>query len=364
MSDTGNQDLALEVRRLEAALSAATAEQAASAERVQLAAHRVKHLEAVLETVPVGVVLADANGRIIHGNSHVEEMVRHPVLHSSDVDSYREWIAYHADGRRVESAEYPLSRVIKDGEERSEIDVHYERGDGTRFWMRIIGEPVRGADGQLIGATVALIDIDRERQLQSAQEILIGELNHRVKNAFAVVKSIVSQSLRKLSVQRGLRETIDRRLDAYSRAHAKLIGTTWEHAPIGEVAADILQPIAGDRVRITGPVVEVPSRQALAFSMAFYELATNAVKYGALSTPEGWVELSWKLEREATRSEIEMQWTEHGGPTPVATDEQGFGSFIIGRALQMETGGSVHSAYPASGFEWSLRMPVETTGET
>ncbi|MFQ6550530.1 HWE histidine kinase domain-containing protein [Aestuariibius sp. 2305UL40-4] len=355
-----------EIVALQEQLATQAAAREADAVVARQAAHRLNLFEAMMETVPIGVVLADAKGRIVHGNSHVEEMVRHPVLHSEDVDSYGEWVSFHADGHRVESREYPLSRVIRDGEERSEIDVHYQRGDGTRFWMRIIGEPVRNGDGDLIGATVALIDIDKERQLQDQQKILIAELNHRVKNAFTVVKSIVGQSLRGEHVPEGLRATLDDRLDAYSRAHAKLIGTAWDRAPLGRVAADIVRRIAGDRVRIEGPEIEVPSRQALAFSMAFYELATNALKYGSLSVPEGTVDLAWCLDGPEDAQTIAITWTEHGGPAPVEPSRKGFGSFIVGRALAMETGGQVKTTYPAEGFAWRLDMPapVETKEET
>ena len=349
-------DLKSEIARLQEALAAKSAERRAQTNRLLL-------LEAMMETVPVGLVLTDGSGRIVHGNSHVEKMVRHPVLYSADVDSYGEWVSYHEDGRRVESHEYPLSRVIRDNEERSELDVHYQRGDGTRFWMRIIGAPVHNGAGERIGATVALIDIDEERRLRRAQSILIAELNHRVKNAFSVVKSIVSQSLRKVSVREGLRETIDRRLDAYARAHAKLIGTEWNHAPIGAIADDVLRPIAGSRVRLEGPEFEVPSRQGLAFSMAFYELATNAVKYGALSVPEGRVTLTWELKQDEGHSVLEMKWSEKGGPAPVEPEERGFGSFITGRALQMETGGTVHSEYAQGGYEWHLQMPIQDKEE-
>lgn len=361
--DSEQGKLDSELVRLQEALAKASAQRNTDAEVALQAAQRLHLLESVMETVPVGIVITDASGKIVHGNSRVQEMVRHPVLHSEDADSYGEWVSFHQDGRRVESHEYPLSKVIRDGANRAELDVHYQRGDGTRFWMRIIGEPVLNNADERIGATVALIDIDEERQLRAAQSILIAELNHRVKNAFSVVKSIVSQSLRKVSVQHGLRETIDRRLDAYAGAHAKLIGTAWDHAPIAAIAEGILNPIGGGRVHLDGPQVEVPSRQALAFSMAFYELATNAVKYGALSVPDGSVDLTWELLSESEHSFLEMKWIERGGPVPSEPEEKGFGSFITGRALQMETTGSVRSAYPVEGYEWHLRMPIETQNQ-
>ena len=359
MPDRSKEELRGEIVRLQQELAGQTAQRAADAAIARQAAHRLNLYEAMMETVPIGVVLSDPKGRIIHGNSHVETMVRHPVLHSEDVDSYGEWVSFHADGRRVESHEYPLSRVIRDGEVRSELDVHYQRGDGTRFWMRIIGEPVRNKAGDLIGATVALIDIDKEFQLQAQQQVLIAELNHRVKNAFTVVKSIVGQSLRGAHLPDALRATLDDRLEAYATAHAKLIGTAWDHAPLGEVASDIVVEIAGDRVRMDGPVVDLPSRQALAFSMAFYELATNAVKYGALSTPKGVVDLNWRIETVEDGDRLVVCWSERGGPPTEEPLRKGFGSFIIGRALAAETGGNIDASYSREGFAWRLDMPLQ-----
>lgn len=348
-------EMAAELVHLQGALAAKEAQAAGHGSGAT--SNRLTFLEAMMETVPVGVVMADDTGKIIYGNSHVEMMVRHPVIHSEDAEDYGDWVSFHEDGSRVESHEYPLSRVIRDGEAHAEIDVHYQRGDGTMFWMRIIGRPVIDANGTRIGASVALIDIDEERRLREAQNILIAELNHRVKNAFSVVKSIVSQSLRKMSIQRGLRETIDQRLNAYAMAHSKLVGTKWDRADIGAVAADVLDPIGHGRIIQSGPQIEVPSRQALSFSMAFYELATNAMKYGALSVPDGCVNLTWEQSDTADGSVIELHWIETGGPAAEKPDETGFGSFITGRALQMETGGEITSDFGPQGFNWHLRMP-------
>ncbi|MEM7497145.1 MAG: HWE histidine kinase domain-containing protein [Pseudomonadota bacterium] len=356
-------ELRCEVQRLEGLLAKSMAERDRATEFSRMAAQRLSMLEAVLDVVPVGVVLADADGKIILGNSRVESMLRHPVLHSKDVDSYQEWMAFDENGRRIESHEYPLSRVIRDGEEHAEIDVHYQRGDGTRFWLRAIGGPVRSEEGALIGAAVALLDIDAERQLMAQQAVLIAELNHRVKNAFSVVKSIVSQSLRKMRVEPGLRDTIDRRLDAYANAHATLVGSTWERAPIAAVADDILPNIGGARIAYGGPAIELPSRQALALSMAFYELGTNAVKYGALSVPTGKVALEWSVAPGADDvPTLTITWTESGGPPAEEPKSKGFGSVIIDRALAMETGGTVDISYAPEGFAWRLTMPVQERG--
>ncbi|WP_417670348.1 HWE histidine kinase domain-containing protein [Roseibium sp.] len=361
MPHRSTEELREEIFLLQEALTRTAEERDAKALAARKAEDRLNLLEAVMETVPVGVVLADQNGHIIHGNSHVQKMVRHPVRHSNDYDSYGEWVSFHECGRRVESHEYPLSRVIKDGKDRSELEVHYQRGDGSRFWMRIIGEPVFDPEGTRVGAAVALIDIDEERRLRETQETLIGELDHRVKNAFTVVKSIVSRSL-KMSDQDELRTTIDNRLNAYARAHSKLVGTTWDRACLTEIARDVLLPIAADSIVISGPKYELASRQALAFSMAFYELATNATKYGALSCAQGRVLLNWNIAESVPDAWVEVSWVERDGPPAASPTRSGFGSFITGLALEMETRGKAESDYTRDGFEWRLRMPIEKGG--
>jgi PAS domain S-box-containing protein len=120
-------------------------------------------LDAVLSSAPVGIVIADASGRIIAGNRRAEEIFGHPVLYSRDIGAYTEWVGYHADGRKLQSHEYPLARVIDGGEERPEAEMNYQRGDGRLAWVRIIGAPVRDRAGQLLGAVVTILDIDRQK---------------------------------------------------------------------------------------------------------------------------------------------------------------------------------------------------------
>ena len=358
MTDKNDAQLRQEILDLQNQIALMAADQERDNALASEAANKLNLVEAMLEIVPVGVVLTDPHGKIVMGNNAVEAMLRHPVLFSPDTKSYGEWVSFHPDGTRVQSHEYPVARVIDEGVDHAEIDVHYQRGDGTRLWVRIIGEPVHDKDGNRIGVGVALIDIDREHQLAGQQEVLIGELNHRVKNAFSVVKSIVSRSLRKEDIPDGVRQTIDDRLDAYASAHAKLVGSDWDHARLTSLVEDIVVRIAGDSLYYEGEDVSLPSRQALALSMALYELATNAVKYGALSQPSGKVDLTWRCVKNDDGGELFVDWKEHGGPEAVSPMEKGFGSFIIDRALAMEARGEVNMHYEQSGFEWHLKMPI------
>ena len=307
--------------------------------------------------IPVGVAIADATGKIVFGNDALAKMVGHSVHHSADFNSYAEWESYHPDGRRVESHEYPLAKVLREDIECSELDVHYQRGDGTRFWMKIIAERIFDEQEELAGAIVVTVDINAEVRLQDEQRVMIAELNHRVKNAFTVSQAIVSRILKTSGNDPELINRIDRRLKAYSAAHAKLVGEDWRQVPISEVARDVVVPIVGDRLIMGGDDLIIPARLALSLSMAFYELATNAIKHGSLSSEVGLVELEWKKLSEAGDARWQIRWIERQGPKVSPPASNGFGSFITGRALAMETRGEVDKKYEETGFEWTLTMP-------
>lgn len=363
MPETIISGLREEIQQLQDRLLAMEAQREKDSTDARAAEIHNNLFEAMLDIIPVGVVLSDANGKIILGNAVVEKMVRHPVLNSDGPDAYGEWISHHPDGRRVESCEYPLAKVIAEGAEYSEIDVNYQRGDESTFWMRIIAKPVIDAQNERIGAVVALVDVDRETRLAEQQKILIGELNHRVKNAFSVAKSIVSMSMRKEGLPKEMRETIEQRLDAYARAHSKLVGSEWEHAPLGQIIDDIAINIGGERIKFSGDGVNLASRDALALSMALYELSTNAMKYGALSEEGGLVEIQSELLSVDGASILQLSWHEQNGPLVVDPQEKGFGSFIVDTALAMETGGEVTMKFEPAGFEWHFRLGLSGLAE-
>lgn len=157
-------------------------------------------LEAIIEYAPVGILIAEApSGRIVLGNQRVEEILRHPVLHSRSVDEYGEWVAFHADGRQVEAHEYPLARVLATGEPAGPNEYRYRRGDGTDAWVRIKGTPLKDARGQLAAALVVIDDIDEDVRAQRERERLIRELDLER----ARLRTILTESPAHIAVLRG-----------------------------------------------------------------------------------------------------------------------------------------------------------------
>lgn len=157
--------------RTRAAIARRTAEEELRASEARL--------RAVIDAAPVGLVFANAEGRITGGNARVEEILRHPVLPSANVDAYGEWVSHHADGRRVQGREYPLGQVLA-GKERAELEVLYQRGDGREAWVRFVAAPVRDPGGRTVGGVVASIDIDRERRTEAQLRELNADLERQV----------------------------------------------------------------------------------------------------------------------------------------------------------------------------------------
>jgi two-component system sensor kinase FixL len=186
----------------------------------QVLAAREAQLRTIVETVSVGLLMAELpSGRIVGGNSYAEQLLRHPIIYSPDIHSYDEWVSFHADGTRVRGTEYPLARMVLEGEDNPSIDVNYRRGDGTFAWTRMSGRAVRNAAGEIVGGVVALVDIDEERkardraaeQLESMRNQLIhtsrvsamgtmaSTIAHEINQPLAAVASCIRGTINRLS---------------------------------------------------------------------------------------------------------------------------------------------------------------------
>ena len=196
-------------------------------------------------------------------------------------------------------------------------------------------------------------------QVEADQRVLNEELSHRLKNTFAMVISIASQTLRTVP-ERAPVEAFERRIHALSSAHDVLLRQSWASAPAREVMRAVLANAGhDDRVDLAGPELDLGPRATLSLSLLLHELATNAAKYGALSVPDGRVVVEWQLAGEGEAREVSLDWTERGGPPPtppVSSGRKGFGSRLIRLGL-VGTGG-VDLRYPPSGFQATMRAPL------
>jgi two-component sensor histidine kinase len=213
-------------------------------------------------------------------------------------------------------------------------------------------------------AAIALRMIQSEERLSQAlsiQETLAEEMNHRVKNVFALAESMVRLSARSAVSKEDLAAKLIGRLHALADAHAlvrrRFDQMPWEGADFCEILTRILLPHDEGRSVIRGPTLSVGERAATSLALLFHELATNAAKYGSLSIDQGAVEIEW----DADEKDIRLQWRETGGPTTKPPERQGNGVRLVNATIQ-QLGGKVEYDWRPEGLIARLRLPIASLG--
>lgn len=238
--------------------------------------------------------------------------------------------------------------------------------DGRQRWMQGSGVMVTGRDGAPRRVIGVVRDITEEKSEAEHREVLLAELDHRVKNVLAAVQSLATQSARRTTSTEGFLAAFAGRLKAMASAHELLTATRWRGAALTHIAAAELGGLAPGQARWEGPDLALTPRAANAVSLALHELATNAVKYGALSVESGRVDLSWSMPPEGG---FVMRWAESGGPKVTPPTRLGFGSTLLERVTGRELGGHCKIEYRPDGVRALLRadakavapMPVEAS---
>jgi two-component sensor histidine kinase len=196
------------------------------------------------------------------------------------------------------------------------------------------------------GSIEKLLSVSRDftdtKQLEEHQRLLINELNHRVKNTLATIRSIASQTLRNAETLDEAQAAFEARLFALARAHDLLTRENWKGANLHEIVAEAVAPYGNaheDRLHLDVADVRLPPRMALALAMALQGLATNAVKYGALSNEAGEVLIRWALDRTKAPPCLHLRWEERGAPPVWPPKRRGFGTRLIEQSLALDLDG-------------------------
>jgi two-component sensor histidine kinase len=247
-------------------------------------------------------------------------------------------------------------------ERGTDYDIEYRvcLPKGEIRWLQVRGQTFYDADGKPLSMAGVTIDVTERKQVEEHRALLAEELKHRVKNTMATMQSIAHQTLRGATSLDEAGRTLDARLHSLSTAHDMLTRDSWVGAPLAEVAAKALGAFhgGGKRILVDGPDVWLPPRLTLALAMALHELATNAVKYGALSNNSGRVELTWEVAIRSEPALLRLSWEETGGPPVSRPTRAGFGSKLIERALATEMNGKAEIEYRPAGVKFTLEAPL------
>ena len=297
-----------------------------------------------------------------------------PIIFAND--AFLELTGYDRDELLAQDFNFLLPRgadrndldEIADAFEGREYDaeIRYLHKDGTEFYATIFVNPVWDEDGKIVQHFVSLVDTTKHQRARENAAMLIDELNHRVKNTLATVQSIVTQAVRNSSDPVTVQESIETRIAALSRSHDLLGREKWDGAGLRDLVREALAPFSvtegqAERFAIKGENVRLSPKATLALGIALNELATNAVKYGALSNEAGTISIKWTLGQKADGRRLWLHWREQGGPPVTPPTRKGFGSRVIEQGLAHELEGKVELDYLPGGIVCTIDVPAPQT---
>jgi len=234
-----------------------------------------------------------------------------------------------------------------------------------RRHMLLNARKLAGGDHRPDLILLAIENVTRLVEAESRREVLIGELSHRVKNTLAMVQSISSQTLRRCASLADFKTAFDGRLHALGRAHDVLVQQDWGSVELGQIAERTFEPYGlGDRIAVDGPSLHLPPEAGVAIAMVLHELATNTVKYGALSNQSGRLRVSWRLDDGSAERRVRLQWTETGGPAVTAPSRRGFGTSLIEHSIVQQLDGTATPESRADGLRYEITFPVGGSAPT
>lgn len=290
----------------------------------------------IVDTAPGLIYAKDRQGRMLLANQRVLDVIGKPF---AEVEG-RTDVEFQHDRAVAEMVMQNDLRVMQSGQtEEMEHVVGSVRGTG-RAWLSTTA-PLRDASGTVIGLVGVSVEITELKRNERRLRQMVNELNHRVKNTLATVQAIALQTL--VCVEPAILQALEDRLQALACVHDVLTRERWQGAELSEVAEAVLKPFFGTaapRIRAFGPNLRLGAGAAQSIAMCLNELATNALKYGALSNEEGRVEMRWEVTQDAEPL-LRLTWTERHGPAVAAPKFRGFGSRFIERSIAQDLRGTV-----------------------
>ena len=288
--------------------------------------HASRLFASIVETSDDAIVSKDLNGIVTSWNkgaAHIfgyapEEMIGKPIITLIPPDLHDE--------------ETRIIERIRRGEGTDHYETVRRRKDGGLIDVSLSVSPVMDGSGKVVGASKIVRDITERKQAQARHDMLTAEIQLRTKNLFAVVQAVVSRSFAGKKTIDEARAAVLSRLTSLAQTHLMLMDHEWQGAELAEIVNSQMKPYAG-QVTASGPSLVLSARAAQNFALAIHELATNAAKYGALSTTVGRVYINWSIAKANGPGEFTFQWQERGGPPVSPPTQKGFGSTVLEQVM-------------------------------
>jgi PAS domain S-box-containing protein len=305
------------------------------------------------EHAPVMIWVSDAQGRCLHLNRMLRTFwgVDEAAMASFDWGS----TIHPEDAANVASQ---IGEALA-GRRSVTITGRYRDAKGRYRVLQTSATPRFSHDGDFAGMIGVNVDITERAEAEEQRELLLSELNHRVKNTLAVVQGIARQTFKQDMISSVALAAFEDRLQALGQAQNLLTQSNWQSALLDQLADLVIKTsgVTRERVSVSGPTILLPPKEALAIALALHELCTNARKYGALSNPSGRIALDWTAS-EAPQPILRLAWRESGGPPVSQPEHRGFGTLLLRRALAHDLNGEVDLSFEPSGLICRIEAPL------
>lgn len=318
-----------------------------------------ERFRSLFETLTEGVLYFDSSGGIVSGNAASEGILG---ITLGEMRRRRHgdprWSVVEPDGKECPLDRQPTVVALRTGNIVRErmLGVHNPTR-GERRWLKVTAIPQRTAgEGRPVGVFSVFSDVTEQIRTQQAQDLLIREVDHRAKNALAVVQAILR--LTRAETIREFVEAVEGRVAAMARAHTLLAKSRWEGADLKSLIEEELapyRPVNGATMHVEGPALVLHTDATQAIGMVIHELATNAAKYGGLANPQGELAVTWKI-REGEEA-LDLLWRESAGRKVEAPSRKGFGSSLIQSTVEGQLGGQLEMTWYEKGLEAAISIP-------
>jgi len=316
-------------------------------------------LAAIVDSSFDAIISKDLNSVITSWNQAAERMFGYSAEEAIG-QSILMLIPEHLQGEETE-----IIARVRSGDRVASFETTRRRKDGSLIAVSLTVSPIRSSDGEIVGASKIARDISGAKESERRIRLLMREVNHRVKNQFAVILSMVRETSKRSANPGEFEELIRSRIMALSRSHDLLVTSEWAGASLFDLIQEHLKPFGHEeRISLSGPLLTLQSNAVQNLGMAFHELGTNSSKYGALAGQGGHIEITWQVETgpQAERR-LHLVWRETSKATGDAGDvrpeRKGFGTVVLQRVTPQSLSGAASLERSPGLLKWELTAPLE-----
>jgi len=319
--------------------------------------NRIAILATLSDLLPVGILIVEVPQA---GTQRVNRYLKQLLgdgdgAPSSDTGLH---LQLFEGGREIGGEDQPIQKAMRSGRAVPAYEGALQRPDGRRIPVLISAAPLLGDDGEVRGGIGVLMDISQQKLSEAQERALLHELQHRVKNTITTVSALATRMLKGSTSFEDFASAFTGRLNAMAKTHELLTASNWQGAglrPLLDATVRSYSARDGGNILIDGPNLTLAPTAASTLGLAFYELATNAVKYGALKERGGLVAIRWERDGD----NVALHWVETGGPALAGKTAEGYGTNFIRRSIEYELGGEADLQLHTGGLECRIVFPAE-----